>query len=395
MKTGSSRQGRTPVVGLAVQRRASPIYAEPVIEQRLDRTIRRSTTVGELARHTPPRLHVTQSRSVSASTKLGRAVRLVRHICELAGARSILDDARVGLARHDVITAVRRHDTPVIFDWLIDALSYQGVSDNIAYNYMEQHGRVRWHDIADALADRPSCPKLACYWAFEECGYRKGAGSCANPEHQPTCPLPRHDLRNGRLNQTAYSLFLFMRDLAGGDIVGWIDQRLAAVEPAPAADRPARLRQALLEPLGHVYGVSNKVLAMALSELLLGGDANRPVWLEAGTVMIAIDTLVHNFLHRSGILHDLHADHPYGARCYAPGGCAAIIERVAGKIDARRFNLSYPASFPRFVQHAIWRFCAELGLNRCNGNRIDDRAPCDQTDCPVFAKCGRVALKPA
>ena len=56
---------------------------------------------------------------------------------------SIVDDARVGLARHGVIAAVQRHDTPAIFDWLIDALSYQGVSDNIAYHYMEQHGRLR------------------------------------------------------------------------------------------------------------------------------------------------------------------------------------------------------------------------------------------------------------
>jgi hypothetical protein len=216
---------------------------------------------------------------------------------------------------------------------------------------------------------------------------------CGNPEHQSACPLPRHDLRNGRLNQTAYSLFLFIRDLAGGDIVGWIDHQLAGVKPGP--DRPAWLRHALLYPLGHVYGISNKVLAMALSDLLLAGDAKRPVWVEAGTVMIAIDTLVHNFLHRTGILHELRADHPYGPRCYASGSCAEIIEGVAGQIDARRFNPTYPANFPRFVQHAIWRFCAEAGLNRCNGRRIDDRAPCEQTECPVFAGCRRVPLKPA
>jgi len=294
-----------------------------------------------------------------------------------------------------VIAAVQRHDTPAIFDWLVDALSYQGVSDSIAYDYMEQHGRVRWHDIANGLATEPSCSKLTCYWAFEACGYRKSSGSCANPKHQSGCPLPRHDLRNGRLNQTAYSLLLFIRDLAGGDIVGWIDHRLASVDSNPASDRPTRLRQALLEPLGHIYGVSNKVLAMALSDLLLAGDAKRLTWVEAGTVMIAVDTLVHNLLHRAGILRDFGADHPYGARCYAPGGCAAIIERIAGKIDARRFNPAFPANFPRFVQHAIWRFCAEAGLNRCNGNRIDDRAPCGLTDCPVFAGCARVALKPA
>jgi hypothetical protein len=322
-------------------------------------------------------------------------VTLLDRICEISGAPTLIDDARVNLAQKGVVAAVQRHDTRVIYDWLFDALSYQGVSDRIAYGYMEQHGRLRWRDIADALARFPSCPKLACCWSFEGCGYRKGAALCANPEHQPACPLPQHDLRNGRLNQTAYSLFLFMRDLADGDIVSWIDDRLASVAPRPISDRPSRLRQTLLEPLGHVYGVSNKVLSMALSELLLAGDAKRPLWFEAGTVMIAVDTLVHNFLHRTGILRDFGADHPYGPRCYAPTGCAVIVERLAAGIDARQFNPSYPANFPRFVQHAIWRFCAEWGLNRCNGRRIDDRAPCRQADCPVFDGCARVPLKPA
>jgi hypothetical protein len=128
---------------------------------------------------------VTQRRSFWASTKVGRAVRLARHISDIAGAPSLIDDARVGLARHGVIAAVQRHDTPAIFDWLIDALSYQGVSDSIAYGYMEQHGRVRWLDIAAALTDQPSCAKLKGYWLFEGCGNRKWADICANPEHRP------------------------------------------------------------------------------------------------------------------------------------------------------------------------------------------------------------------
>ena len=322
-------------------------------------------------------------------------VRLVDRICQVAGDRSLIEETRLNLARTGVIAAVRRHNTPVIFDWLIEALSYQGVSDSIAFGYMERHGRLRWHEIAEALAHQPSCPKLGCYWGFEGCGYRKTPGLCAEREHQPTCPLPRHDLRNGRLNQTAYSLFLFLRDVAAGDFVGWIDDRLGGVEANPARDRPARLRQALLEPLACVYGISNKVLAMALSDLLLAGDVKRPLWIEAGGFMIAVDTLVHNFLHRSGILAEFGADHLYGPRCYAPGGCAAIIERIAGKIDARRFNPAIPENFPRFVQYAIWRFCAKGGLNRCNGNRIDDRGRCEQTDCPVFRGCARVPLKPA
>jgi hypothetical protein len=276
----------------------------------------------------------------------------------------------------------------------MDTLSYQGVSDRIASGYIEQHGNVSWREISAALTDAPSCSKLSSYWVFDACGYRKTAGTCANPNGLPCCPLPRHHLRNGRLNQTAYSLFLFIRDIAGGDLVDWVDGRLAGISTDLAAGRSTSVRRALLEPLGHVYGVSNKVLSMALSELLLAGDAKRSGWIEAGTVMIAIDTLVHNFLHRTGILRDWHAEHPYGARCYAPGSCAAIVEHVAGRIDARRFNPSFPANFPRFVQHAIWRFCAEPGLNRCNGHQIDDRVACQQTDCPAFKYCARVPLFP-
>ena len=328
----------------------------------------------------------------SKALHFGRPVRLVRRICEIAGLPSLIDDGRVGLARRGVIAAVRRHDTPVIFDWLIEALSYQGVSDKIASNYIEQHGSVKWRDIAAAMADSHSCLKLGSYWAFDACGYRKTARICASPTDLPSCPLPQHDLRNGRLNQTAYSLFLFIRDIAEGDFVAWIDGRLANISADPSDVRSASVCQALLEPLGHIYGVSNKVLSMALSELLLAGDAKRSSWIEAGTVMIAIDTLVHNFLHRTGILRAWNAEHPYGSGCYAPGGCAEIIERIAGQIDARRFNPAFPSNFPRFVQHAIWRFCAEAGLNRCNGHRIDDRARCEQPDCPVFENCARVPL---
>jgi hypothetical protein len=65
--------------------------------------------------------------------------------------------------------------------------------------------------------------------------------------------------------------------------------------------------------------------------------------------MIAVDTLVHNFLHRTGILHRFQADHAYGLACYQPGGCAEIIETVAHQIDARQFDRRFPR-FPRFVQ---------------------------------------------
>jgi hypothetical protein len=91
---------------------------------------------------------------------------------------------------------------------------------------------------------------------------------------------------------------------------------------------------ALIEPMREIYGVSDKVLAMALSGLLLGAPKNMVRWIEVGGRLIAIDTLVYNFLHRTGILARFNANHLYGAACYRPGGCADIIAAVA-ELDRR------------------------------------------------------------
>ena len=247
-------------------------------------------------------------------------------------------------------------------------------------------------DIDAEVAANPSCPKLQSYWHFHGCRYDKISRTCAEPDHIEGCPLPGHNLRNGRLNQTAYSLYFFVRDIAAGDLVGWIDHQIRSFDEPHDAGRPARLRATLIEPLRHVYGVSDKMLTMTLSCILLGAPSGYETWREVGASMIAIDTLVHNFLHRTGILCRFGADHPYGAACYRPGGCADIIAHAAQQIDARAFNPSFPKVFPRFVQHAIWRYCAQSGLDVCNGNRINDDKSCDNIYCQIRSICDRTPL---
>jgi hypothetical protein len=334
---------------------------------------------------------------LSNKSKLGeldRATGLVRRICRIAGEPRLIDKLSRDLVRRGVRSAIRRHNTSALFDWLVEAVSFQGIGNHVAHGYMERHGRVRWNEIAALIEAGPTCPKLQSYWHFDRCGYQKVERCCAEPDHFAACPLPTHDLRNGRLNQAAYSLFLFIRDVAGGDLIGWIDRRLADADLLSAPDRAMRLRDALIEPLSHVHGVSNKVLSMALADLLLAGNPRRVLWTETGAGMIAVDTLVHNFLHRTGILRRLDAEHPYGPTCYAPDGCAEILQRIAATIDARGFNPAFPANFPRFVQHAVWAFCAESGVDQCNGRQIDDRKRCTHRECPVFRLCDRVSLKP-
>jgi hypothetical protein len=192
----------------------------------------------------------------------------------------------------------------------------------------------------------------------------------------------------------AYSLFLFLRDIADSDLVNWIDDQLSrAIFVGKAKPIPA-MRESLLGPLRHIHGVADKVLGMTFAMILLAAPDARTHWHETGGSMIAIDTLVHKFLHRTGILTRLNAKHPYGPRCYDKNGCAEIIEKIATRIDAQEFNKTFPSYFPRFVQFAIWRFCAQEGLGICNGNRIDDRKRCQIKWCRLFFCCARHPISP-
>ena len=60
-----------------------------------------------------------------------------------------------------------------------------------------------------------------------------------------------------------------------------------------------------------------------------------------------------NFLSRTGILKRLGVVHVYGPACYQQHGCAEIVGRLSGAIDARRFNPAFPKLFPRLVQRAL------------------------------------------
>jgi hypothetical protein len=323
---------------------------------------------------------------------LAHATRLILKVCHIAGTAAFIDESGLGPEGKDVRKAIRSWNTAALFDWLVAALSYQGISDEVARNFMDRHGLASWQVIESALRNRPSCPKLRSYWHFYDCQYNKSRFTCTEPRHLADCPLPRSWLRNGRLNQTAYSLYLFVRDIAGGDLVGWIDKRLDAAASRPGRDRLVRMRTALIDPLREIYGVSDKVLTMALSQVLLGAPRSSRHWREVGGSMIAVDTLVHNFLHRTGILQRFEAEHLYGPACYRPRGCAEIIETVANRIDASRFGRRFPTTFPRFVQYAIWRYCSQQGLDVCNGNQIDDRKRCENVQCALYPDCDRITL---
>ena len=44
---------------------------------------------------------------------------------------------------------IKNHDTATLFDWLIEIFSLQGISDAVAFDYIAEHGNVRWSDVAE------------------------------------------------------------------------------------------------------------------------------------------------------------------------------------------------------------------------------------------------------
>ena len=320
----------------------------------------------------------------------GRTLGLIEPILALAD-RNYIHSIRSEFARVGIDAAVADHDSAAIFDWLLATFQYQGMSDRSVEGFAKEHGAVGWDDLASATDGRPRCNRLWSYWHFHDCGYRKRARTCAEPHNLHDCPLPGLPLRNGRLSQNAFALYFFMRDVCDGDLVGWIDDRLGQVAWERGQDG-SEFARAILEPMGYIHGVSSKVLSMALADLLLGADPKRDRWVAAGASMIAIDSLVHNFFHRTGTLARHGAEHPYGDRCYQPGGCIDLVRGIADRFDARTLNPDYPERFSRLVQHSIWAFCAQSQWNICNGNQINDRVGCRNRLCVCWDRCGRKVI---
>ena len=305
-------------------------------------------------------------------------------------------------AEAGVADAVAQHDTAALFTWLNGLFGFQGISDHAAVTYARSHGLPHYADLTVAFARHPACPHLASVEALAGCGYRKTARTCAMPRRLARCPLPRLPGRKGSLNRAAVGLSLFIRDhCPDGDLIAWLDRQLTAAAPGGAVDAPVRaaaFREALLIPLNVIPGVSRKVWSLALATLLLGAARGRPTpalrerWQTAGLGLIVVDSLVHAYLHRTGILQRLGREHPYGPRCQTPDGCLGVLNALAARVDARAYASDLPAYAPRFVQHALWRFCSAAGWGICNGQRIARGTACHQRQCPSYRDCDRLTL---
>jgi hypothetical protein len=86
---------------------------------------------------------------------LSRAIDLFRKVCGLAGSLTFLDGIRADALQAGILEAVAERNTPRIFDWLLNAFSYQGISDQVARGYIHRHGNITWSGIAADIGAAP------------------------------------------------------------------------------------------------------------------------------------------------------------------------------------------------------------------------------------------------
>jgi hypothetical protein len=129
--------------------------------------------------------------------------------------------------------------------------------------------------------------------------------------------------------------------------------------------------QGFITQVSRTQNVGPKLVDMVFSHIFF---TQAPGWdyQAIGVRMVAIDTLVHNFLAKTGTWDYYGKPHNYGPKCHSQDGC---VGEIARDLDCRKYHSSYPAYFPRLIQVYIWAYCAMNGENICNGNKCKKGKP--------------------
>lgn len=110
-----------------------------------------------------------------------------------------------------------------------------------------------------------------------------------------------------------FSLYFFLRDVCQNDFYRFIQTHFDKGKQAKSQV------QDFIQTFSQVYNVGPKLIDMAFSHIYFtqypGWDYRR-----VGAEMVAIDTLVYNFLSRTGTLDEYKKPHKYGPACHTQKG---------------------------------------------------------------------------
>jgi hypothetical protein len=78
---------------------------------------------------------------------------LIYYVCCLTGSTSFSDEIDTQ-EESSLGLAIEQRNTPQLFECLVSAFNFQGIADEIASNYIEQHGLPSWADLEAGLSKR-------------------------------------------------------------------------------------------------------------------------------------------------------------------------------------------------------------------------------------------------
>jgi hypothetical protein len=199
---------------------------------------------------------------------------------------------------HQMIYGKPHHKSIDLYQYLVEAFLLSGSGDLSSQGYYAKQKHQPTFNRVKQAVNAAHCPKLATFETFTGCGYRKN-NKCNEPAFLSTCPLPTFDMKRGALNQMAFSLYLFLRDVAGRDFYTFTKDHFGQCQSADGTIN--ELLESFIGKVTTIANVGPKLAHMSLSCLFL---TTYPGWdyRVVGERMIAVDSLVHTFLHRTGIL---------------------------------------------------------------------------------------------
>ena len=93
------------------------------------------------------------------SAAMQRAIALIQRVCDIAAPRNYLAETREYLLNAGIVAAVANHDTAALYRWLMETISYQGIANRVASDYLDRHGRVQWADVENGLRRPDPCKR--------------------------------------------------------------------------------------------------------------------------------------------------------------------------------------------------------------------------------------------
>jgi hypothetical protein len=215
------------------------------------------------------------------------------------------DTPEIQAILHQMIHGKPQHKSIKLYQYLLEAFLLSGGGDQSNYSYYaKQRVKPTFNRVKHAVK-AAQCPRLVTFETFKGCRYRKTTNKCNEPAFLGACPLPAFDMKRGSLNHMAFSLYLFLRDICRRDFYAHVTEHFGQGHLADGSIN--ELLQGFIEKVTSIANVGPKLAHMALSGLFL---TRYPSWdyHRVGLHMIAVDSLVHNFLHRTGMARRIPGD---------------------------------------------------------------------------------------